>query len=53
MKTIKKQSEILESYTLKPNEQAVCIENYDSENYKIYAIYVNKEYDRRIKVKKY
>lgn len=44
---------ILKSYTLAKNEKAVLIENFVGCEYKVYAIYVNGEYDRRIKVKKY
>lgn len=37
---------------LKKNEQAVLIESFNDRDYDVYAIYVNGEYDRRIKVKK-
>ena len=46
-------TEILKSYTLKENEKVVCIENFTGYSYKTYAVYVNGEYDRRIKVAKY
>lgn len=37
---------------LKKNEQAVLIESFNDADHDVYAIYVNGEYDRRIKVKK-
>lgn len=44
---------ILQSYTIKENEQVVLIENIEGYSYKVYAVYVDGVYDRRIKVKKY
>lgn len=44
---------ILQSYTIKENEQLVLIENFECYSYKVYAVYVDGVYDRRIKVKKY
>jgi hypothetical protein len=48
-----KTENILDSYTLAKNETCVCIENFDGYSYKVYAIYVDGIYDRRIKVRKY
>jgi hypothetical protein len=45
--------EVLQYYTLKENESSVCIEDFDGYSYKVYAIYVNGEYDRRIKISKF
>jgi len=50
---MKTKNEIYQSYTLGQNEQVVCIENFDCYSYKVYAVYVNGQYDRRIKVSKY
>jgi hypothetical protein len=47
-----KTTEVLKSYTAKENEQLVCIENFRCCSYKVYAVYVNGEYDRRIKISK-
>ena len=46
-------NEILQSYTPLKNETIVCIENFEGYSYKVYAVYVNGRYDRRIKVAKY
>jgi hypothetical protein len=51
--TIDTTDTVLQSYTVKENETVVCIENFTCYSYKVYAVYVNGEYDRRIKVKKY
>lgn len=40
------------TYTAQSNEQLVCIENFTDYSYVVYAVYVNGEYDRRIKVSK-
>ena len=53
MKATTKGSEILQSYTPLKNEQVVCIENFEGCSYKVYAVYVNGEYDRSIKIAKY
>jgi hypothetical protein len=45
-------NQILKSYKPKKNETMVCVENFDAYDYKVYAIYLNGEYDKRIKVKK-
>ena len=45
--------EILQSYELKSNETAVCIENFEGYSYKVYAVYINGEYDKIIKVSKF
>jgi hypothetical protein len=50
---MKNTNEILQSYTLLENETSVLIENIEGCSYKVYAIYVNGEYDRRIKIAKY
>jgi hypothetical protein len=44
---------ILQFYTPANNEKLVEIENFSGYSYKVYAVYVNGEYDRRIKIKKY
>lgn len=44
--------DILDFYTVAENEQVVCIENFEGYSYKVYAVYVNGEYDRKIKVRK-
>ncbi len=44
---------VLEFYTPAKNEQLVEIENFICYNYRVYAVYVNGEYDRRIKIRKY
>lgn len=46
-------NEVLQYYTPKSNEKLVLIENIGGYSYKVYAVYVNGEYDRRIKVSKY
>jgi hypothetical protein len=46
-------SRVMQSYTPKQNEKLVCIENFEGYSYKVYAVYVNGEYDRRIKIAKY
>jgi hypothetical protein len=46
-------TEIFNFYTPSKNELIVCIENFDDCNYKVYAVYINGEYDRRIKVYKF
>ena len=43
---------ILQSYTPASNETLVLIENFEGYSYKVFAVYVNGEYDRRIKVSK-
>ena len=48
-----KVTEIFDFYIPKKNEEIVCIENFDDYSYKVYAVYVNGLYDRRIKVKKH
>ena len=53
MTTSNPKSEILQSYSVASNEQVVCIENFEGASYKVYAVYVNGEYDRRIKVAKF
>lgn len=45
-------NEILPFYTLAKNEQAVCIENFEGYSHKVFAIYVNGQYEKRIKVSK-
>lgn len=45
--------EILQSYTLAPNEKVVLIENFEGNSFKTYAVYVNGEYDRKIHIRKY
>jgi hypothetical protein len=45
-------TEILKSYTLAKNEKAVCIENFEGYSYKVFAIYIDGQYDRRIKIAK-
>jgi hypothetical protein len=37
-------------YIQQSNEQLVCIENLKGYSYSVYAVYVNGEYDRRIKI---
>jgi hypothetical protein len=37
-------------YIPQSNEQLVCIENFSGNDYSVYAVYVNGEYDRRIKI---
>ena len=44
--------EILNSYTLASNEKMVCIENFDSNSFKTYAVYVDGQYDRKIHIRK-
>jgi aspartate 1-decarboxylase len=44
--------EILQSYTLAPNEKVVLIENFDSNSFKTYAVYVDGQYDRKIHIRK-
>ena len=48
-----KVTEIFDFYIPAKNEEIVCIENFDDYSYKVYAVYVNGLYDRRIKVKKH
>jgi hypothetical protein len=43
-------TEIMTSYIAQSNEQLVCIENFEGNSYSVYAVYVNGEYDRRIKI---
>ena len=50
---MKTSNEILQSYTLAKNETVVCIENFTGYSYKVYAVYVDGEYDRRIKIAKF
>lgn len=45
--------EIYQFYTPKANEQLVLIENFDSEMFKTYAVYVDGEYDRRLNIAKF
>jgi hypothetical protein len=45
-------TKVLTKYKKKKNEQLVMIENMTDEPYVVYAVYVDGEYDRRIKVKK-
>ena len=52
MTNLTSKTEILNSYTLAENETVFCIENFESCNYKIYAVYVNGEYDRKILIAK-
>ena len=47
------ESKVLDFYAPKSNEQVVCIENFDGYSYKVYAVYVDGEYDRRIKIRKF
>jgi len=44
--------EILSSYAPLENEQLVCIESFDDRHFNVFAVYVNGEYDRRIKIVK-
>jgi hypothetical protein len=55
MKTVTingKKLEVLNSYSLKENESIVCIENFEGYSYKVYALYVNGEYEKRIYISK-
>lgn len=45
-------TKVLQFYTLKSNEQAVCIENFPDYSYKVFAVYVDGLYDRIIKIAK-
>lgn len=47
-----KKKKILNSYTLKENEKVICIENFEGYSYKVYALYVNGQYQKRISIKK-
>ncbi len=44
---------ILDSYLPADNENLVCIEDITDCDYKVFAVYVNGEYDRRINVKRF
>ena len=50
MQNDKNNTEIMTSYIAQSNEQLVCIENFEGNSYSVYAVYVNGEYDRRIKI---
>ncbi len=43
---------ILKFYTLKENEKVVEIENDPMRGYKVYALYVNGEYEKRLHIAK-
>jgi len=43
---------IFQFYTPANNEQLVLIEDFVGYSYKVYAVYVNGIYDRRIKIAK-
>lgn len=45
-------TKVLSKYKKKKNEQLVMIENMTDEPFVVYAVYVDGEYDRRIKVKR-
>lgn len=46
------QTPILDVYSPLPNEKVICIENFEGYSYKVYAVYVKGEYDRRILIRK-
>ena len=46
-------SQILLSYEPKPNEKILCIENDPTLSYNVYAVYVNGQYDRKIRIWEY
>ena len=50
MKNTQNNTNILDSYIPEANEKLVCIEDFTDYSYVVYAVYVNGEYDRRIKV---
>lgn len=52
MEVQNKAQDVLINYTPAPNEQLVNIEDFVDSLYKVYAVYVNGQYDRRIKVLK-
>jgi hypothetical protein len=53
MEQAQNKTQILDSYIPQSNEQLVCIENFTDYSYAVYAVYVNGEYDRRIKISKH
>lgn len=50
MKNTQNNGQVMESYIPSSNEKLVCIENFKGYSYSVYAVYVNGEYDRRIKI---
>lgn len=49
----KNENSVLSFYTPSENEKLILIQNLTAYSYKVYAVYVNGEYDRKIKIKKY
>ena len=50
MQNDKNNTEIFTRYIAQPNEQLLCIEDIEGNSYRVYAVYVNRQYDRRIKI---
>jgi hypothetical protein len=50
MKNTQHNTNIMAFYNPQTNEKLVCIENFKGYSYSVYAVYVNGEYDRRIKI---